>query len=144
MTVQYEPDGPVVVVTIDRSEVRTAVDPNSAALLVESCERFNADAALSVAVLTGADGDFCSGFDLKALARGEGNLLDETGPGPMGPTRMALDKPVIAAIEGYAVAGGLELALWCDLRVAGRAATLGAFNRRFGVPLTHPGTRRLR
>src|SRR5216683_807828 len=127
MTVQYEPDGPVVVVTIDRPEVRNAVDPKTAALLVESFERFNADVALSVAVLTGA----------------EGNLVDETGPGPMGPTRMALDKPVIAAIEGYAVAGGLELALWCDLRVAGRDATLGVFNRRFGVPLIDLGSIRL-
>jgi len=143
MTVRYEPDGPVVVVTIDRPEVRNAVDPKTAALLVESFERFNAEAALSVAVLTGADGNFCSGFDLKALARGEGSRLDETGPGPMGPTRMVLDKPVIAAIEGYAVAGGLELALWCDLRVAGRDATLGVFNRRFGVPLIDLGSIRL-
>ncbi len=143
MTVRYEPDGPVVVVTIDRPEVRNAVDPKTAALLVESFERFNAEAALSVAVLTGADGNFCSGFDLKALARGEGSRLDETGPGPMGPTRMVLDKPVIAAIEGYAVAGGLELALWCDLRVAGRDAMLGVFNRRFGVPLIDLGSIRL-
>src|SRR5260370_33191321 len=105
MTVQYEPDGPVVVVTIDRPEVRNAVDPNTAALLVESFERFNADAALSVAVLTGADGNFCSGFDLKALARGEGNLLDETGPGPMAPTPTALDKPVTPPIRGNAVSG---------------------------------------
>lgn len=143
MTVRYEPDGPVVVVTIARPEVRNAVDPKTAALLVESFERFNADDTLLVAVLTGADGNFCSGFDLKALARGEGNRLAETGPGPMGPTRMALDKPVIAAIEGYAVAGGLELALWCDLRVAGRDATLGVFNRRFGVPLIDLGSIRL-
>src|SRR5260370_33910610 len=111
MTVKYEPDGPVVVVTIDRPEVRNAVDPKTAALLVESFERFNGDVALSVAVLTGADGNCCSGFDLKALARGEGNLVDETEPGPMVPTRMALDKHVIAASAGYAVAGSLAVPL---------------------------------
>src|SRR4029077_12512854 len=88
-------------------------------------------------------GTFCSGFDLKAIARGEASGVEETGPGPMGPTRMALDKPVIAAIEGFAVAGGLELALWCDLRVAARDATLGVFNRWFGVPLIDLGTIRL-
>ena len=98
---------------------------------------------MAVAVLTGAGGTFCSGFDLKAIARGEASPLAETGPGPMGPTRMSLDKPVIAAIEGFAVAGGLELALWCDLRVAARDATLGVFNRRFGVPLIDLGTIRL-
>jgi len=94
-------------------------------------------------VLTGAGGTFCAGFDLKALAAGSGNRLSEAGQGPMGPTRMALTKPVIAAVEGYAVAGGLELALWCDLRVAARDATLGVFNRRFGVPLIDLGTVRL-
>ena len=106
MTVRYEPDGQVVVVTIDRPEVRNAVDPATAGLLVDGFERFAADEELAVAVLTGAGGNFSSGFDLKALARGKGNRLDESGPGPMGPTRMTLDKPVIAAIEGYAVAGG--------------------------------------
>ncbi len=94
-------------------------------------------------MLTGAGGSFCAGFDLKALAGGSGNRLSEGGQGPMGPTRMALSKPVIAAIEGYAVAGGLELALWCDLRVAAGDATLGVFNRRFGVPLIDLGTVRL-
>src|SRR5712671_1692018 len=143
MTVRYEPDGPVVVVTIDRPEVRNAVDPDTAGRLVDCFERFAEDDALAVAVLTGAGGHFSSGFDLKALARSEGIKLEETGPGPMGPTRMNLDKPVIAAIEGYAVAGGLELALWCDLRVAARDATLGVFNRRFGVPLIDLGTIRL-
>ncbi len=143
MTVRYEPDGPVVTVTIDRPSVRNAVDPETAARLVDCFERFAADESLAVAVLTGAGGNFCAGFDLKALARGEGNRLEETGPGPMGPTRMKMDKPVIAAIEGYAVAGGLELALWCDLRVAARDATLGVFNRRFGVPLIDLGTIRL-
>ena len=96
-----------------------------------------------VAVLTGAGGHFCAGFDLKSMAAGAPNRPSDKGDGPMGPTRMVLDKPVIAAIEGYAVAGGLELALWCDLRVASRDATLGVFNRRFGVPLIDLGTVRL-
>lgn len=146
--------------TIDRPEVRNAVDPDTATALVDCFERFAADDGLAVAVLTGAGGNFSSGFDLKALAHGDGNRLAETGPvrgprelkaqplsswgnGPMGPTRMVLDKPVIAAIEGYAVAGGLELALWCDLRIAAWDATLGVFNRRFGVPLIDLGTIRL-
>jgi len=133
----------VVTVTIDRPEVRNAVDPETAAGLEAAFREFEADADLSVAVLTGAGGTFCSGFDLKALARGATYAVGETGPGPMGPTRMALSKPVIAAIEGYAVAGGLELALWCDVRVASREATLGVFNRRFGVPLIDLGTIRL-
>src|SRR5207244_12771818 len=119
------------------------VDSKTAAALAESFERFDADESLSVAVLTGAGGNFCAGFDLKALAAGAGLPLSETGEGPMGPTRMILGKPVIAAVEGYAVAGGLELALWCDLRVAGRGATFGVFNRRFGVPLIDGGTIRL-
>src|SRR5260370_17833928 len=140
MTVKYEPDGPVVVVTIDRPEVRNAVDPKTAALLVESFERFNADVALSVAVLTGADGNFCSGFDLKALARGEGNLVDETGPGPMGPTRMALAKPVIAAIEAYPVAGARALALWSDFRIASRDPTSAVSTRRLPAPPIAPPT----
>lgn len=106
-------------------------------------ERFDEDARLHVAVLTGAGGTFCAGFDLKALASGAKHGLRETGRGPMGPTRLALGKPVIAAIEGPAVAGGLELALWCDLRVAARDAVLGVFNRRFGVPLIDLGTVRL-
>jgi len=112
--------------------------------MVECFRRFDTDDALSAAVLTGAGGTFCAGFDLKALAAGaDRNRLSETGEGPMGPTRMMLGKPVIAAIEGYAVAGGLELALWCDLRVVARDATLGVFNRRFGVPLIDLGTVRL-
>jgi enoyl-CoA hydratase/carnithine racemase len=112
--------------------------------MVECFRRFDADHALAVAVLTGAGGTFCAGFDLQALAAGaDSNRLSETGEGPMGPTRMVLGKPVIAAIEGYAVAGGLELALWCDLRVVARNATLGVFNRRFGVPLIDLGTVRL-
>jgi enoyl-CoA hydratase len=133
----------VVKVTIDRPEVRNAVDPDTARQLIDCFERFAADDELAVAVLTGAGGNFCAGFDLKALARGDGTRPEESGPGPMGPTRMVLDKPVIAAIEGFAVAGGLELALWCDLRVAASNATLGVFNRRFGVPLIDGGTIRL-
>jgi enoyl-CoA hydratase len=130
-------------VTIDRPEARNAVDPETAAALAESFRRFDEDDSLSVAVLTGAGGNFCAGFDLKAVAVGSFGHLTENGPGPMGPTRMMLRKPVIAAIEGYAVAGGLELAVWCDLRVAGGNATLGVFNRRFGVPLMDVGTVRL-
>ena len=130
-------------VIIARPEVRNAVDPATAQKLVECFERFAADDDLAVAVLTGAGGNFCASFDLKALAREEGNQFEETGPGPMGPTRMILTKPVIAAIEGYAVAGGLELALWCDLRVGAGNATFGVFNRRFGVPLIDLGTIRL-
>jgi enoyl-CoA hydratase len=141
--VQQSAQDGVMTVTIARPQVRNAVDPATAQQLVECFERFAADDALAVAVLTGAGGNFCAGFDLKALAREEGNRLEETGPGPMGPTRMMLDKPVIAAIEGYAVAGGLELALWCDLRVAAQNATFGVFNRRFGVPLIDLGTIRL-
>jgi enoyl-CoA hydratase len=142
VTVRYEVDGPVLTVTIDRAQVRNAVDPETAAALAESFRRFDEDDKLAVAVLTGAGGTFCAGFDLKALASGEGSTLSEAA-GPMGPTRMILDKPVLAAIEGYAVAGGLELALWCDLRVAARDATFGVFNRRFGVPLIDLGTVRL-
>jgi enoyl-CoA hydratase len=135
--------GPVRVVTIDRPEVRNAVDRPTAAALVEAFHAFDADPTSSVGVLTGAGGMFCAGADLKAVAGGDGNRVAETGDGPMGPTRLRLTKPVIAAIEGYAVAGGLELALWCDLRVAARDATLGVYCRRFGVPLVDLGTIRL-
>jgi len=148
MTVRYQVDGAVATVTIDRPQARNAVDEKTAARLVECFERFEADDALHVAVLCGAGGNFCAGFDLKSIAaltprRRLGPLSRARGRGPMGPTRMNLSKPVIAAIEGYAVAGGLELALWCDLRVASRDATLGVFNRRFGVPLIDLGTVRL-
>jgi enoyl-CoA hydratase len=143
VTVKYQVDGAVVTVTIDRPLVRNAVDVVTAGLLVEGFRKFGADDELSVAVLTGSDGNFCAGFDLMAIAAGMPNQLSEKGDGPMGPTRLELDKPVIAAIEGYAVAGGLELALWCDLRVAAADATLGVFNRRFGVPLIDLGTIRL-
>lgn len=143
MTVRYEQAGAVVTVTIDRPQARNAVNAETAEHLAASFRRFAANENLSVAVLTGAGNHFCAGFDLKAVAAGEPNTLLEEGDGPMGPTRLELDKPVIAAIEGYAVAGGLELALWCDLRVAARDATFGVFNRRFGVPLVDLGTIRL-
>ena len=133
----------MVTVTIDRPEVRNAVDPATADLLRAAFERFESDDSLSVAVLTGANRTFCAGFDLNALAGGESYRVNLAGDGPMGPTRMQLAKPVIAAIEGYAVGGGMELALWCDLRVCARDATLGMFNRRFGVPTIDVGTVRL-
>jgi enoyl-CoA hydratase len=141
--VRVERDGPVTVVTIDRPEARNAVDGPTAALLAEAFRSFEADDDAAVAILTGASGTFCAGADLKAIARGTGNRVVEQGDGPMGPTRMLLDKPVIAAVEGYAVAGGLELAVWCDLRVAARDSTFGVFCRRWGVPLVDGGTIRL-
>jgi enoyl-CoA hydratase len=141
--VRYETDGPLAVVTLNRPEVRNAVDRPTAEALAEAFRRFEADDALRVAVLTGEDGTFCAGADLKAVSQGRGNRAVESGDGPMGPTRMLLSKPVIAAVEGYAVAGGLELALWCDLRVAARDAVFGVFCRRWGVPLIDGGTIRL-
>jgi enoyl-CoA hydratase len=143
VTVRYEVVGAVVTVTIDRPKARNAVNAETAERLAACFRKFAEDESLSVAVLTGAGNTFCAGFDLKAVAAGEPNRLLEDGDGPMGPTRLELGKPVIAAIEGYAVAGGLELALWCDLRVAARNATFGVFNRRFGVPLVDLGTIRL-
>jgi enoyl-CoA hydratase len=143
VSVHYEPDPPVVVVTIDRPEVRNAVDRPTADALAEAFRRFDADDALAVAVLTGANGTFCAGADLKGISDGRGNRVTTDGDGPMGPTRMLLDKPVIAAVEGHAVAGGLELAVWCDLRVAARDATFGVYCRRWGVPLVDGGTVRL-
>jgi enoyl-CoA hydratase len=143
MTVRYEADGAVVVVTIDRPDRRNAVDRPTAAALLDAFERFDADPDRSVAVLAGSGGTFCAGADLKSLSVGAGNRVTVDGPGPMGPTRLDLSKPVVAAIEGHAVAGGLELALWCDLRVAARDAILGVYCRRFGVPLVDLGTVRL-
>lgn len=143
MTVHYETDGPVAIVTLDRPEVRNAVDGPTAEELAEAFRRFDADEALAGAVLTGADGAFCAGADLKAVSDQRGNRVDTAGDGPMGPTRMLLGKPVIAAVEGHAVAGGLELALWCDLRVAARDAVFGVYCRRWGVPLVDGGTVRL-
>jgi enoyl-CoA hydratase len=142
-TINIEHDGPVTIVEINRPEVRNAVDGPTAVLLADAFRAFAADDTQSVAVLTGAEGVFCAGADLKGVAEGQGNRVTETGDGPMGPTRMLLDKPVIAAVEGYAVAGGLELALWCDLRVAATDAVFGVFCRRWGVPLVDGGTVRL-
>ena len=143
MTIRYETDGPVAIVTIDRPDVRNAVDGPTATELAEAFRRFEADDRRLVAVLTGADGTFCAGADLKGVADGRGNRLALDGDGPMGPTRMLLDKPVIAAVEGHAVAGGLELAIWCDLRVAADDAVFGVYCRRWGVPLCDGGTIRL-
>jgi enoyl-CoA hydratase len=143
MSVRYERIDPVAIVTIDRPEVRNAVDGRTARALAEAFSRFDRDAAAHVAVLTGTGGFFCAGADLKALAAGDERDISPEADGPMGPTRMRLSKPVIAAIEGHAVAGGLELALWCDLRVAAEDAVLGVFCRRFGVPLIDLGTVRL-
>jgi enoyl-CoA hydratase len=141
--IRVERDGPVTVDTIDRPRRRNAVDRVAADALEAAFAAFDADNTASVAVLTGADGTFCAGADLQAIATGTGNRVTEDGPGPMGPTRMTLTKPVIAAVEGHAVAGGLELAIWCDLRVAAVDATFGVFCRRFGVPLVDGGTVRL-
>ena len=146
MSVRYEVDGAVVTVTIERPEVRNAVNSATAGELAACFHRFDEDASLRVAILTGSGGAFCSGFDLGELASSPHPTpfpQAGEGGGPMGPTLMLLGKPVIAAVEGYAVAGGFELALWCDLRVAGRSAVFGVFNRRFGVPLIDLGTVRL-
>jgi enoyl-CoA hydratase len=141
--VDIERSGAVFVVTIRRPEVRNAVDAQTAEELAEAFHDFEDEDSASVAVLTGADGTFCAGADLKAVAEGRGNPVVDDSDGPMGPTRMLLTKPTIAAVEGHAVAGGLELALWCDLRVAGRDAIFGVFCRRWGVPLVDGGTVRL-
>ena len=143
MSVKIETDGPVTVVTIDRPDRRNAVDQATANALEEAFSDFDGDDESAVAVLTGAGSTFCAGADLKAIAAGDGNRVDLDGPGPLGPTRMVLTKPVIAAVEGYAVAGGIELAVWCDLRVAARDAVFGVFCRRWGVPLVDGGTIRL-
>jgi enoyl-CoA hydratase len=138
-----EQDGPVWTVLLSRPERRNAVDGATAAALVDAFAQFDSDPGAAVAVLHGEGGVFCAGADLKAVGTPEGNRVDEQGDGPMGPTRMRLGKPVIAAVAGHAVAGGLELALWCDLRVAEEDAVLGVFCRRWGVPLIDGGTVRL-
>jgi enoyl-CoA hydratase len=147
MTVRFERLGPVTVITIDRPEVRNAVDTEHARALHAAFLEFEADDAASVAVLTGAGGTFCAGADLKAVSAGTMEIAPPTGApddlGPMGPTRLLLSKPVIAAVEGHAVAGGLELAVWCDLRVVDPDAVFGVFCRRWGVPLIDGGTVRL-
>lgn len=142
MSIRVERQGAVVTIVIDRPAARNAVDPPTALALREAFDAFEADEALLAAVLTGAGEHFCAGFDLKAVGSTAG-AYDPEGEGPMGPTRRLLSKPVVAAVEGYAVAGGLELALWCDLRVASESAVFGVFCRRWGVPLIDGGTVRL-
>ena len=155
-TIRIDRDEHVWTVTIDRPEVRNAVDGPTARALADAFRAFDADADARVAILTGAGGHFCAGADLRSVARGAAADAGADGAaptlaldtdmdrdGPMGPSRLQLTKPVIAAVEGYAVAGGIELALWCDLRVAARSATFGVFCRRFGVPLIDGGTVRL-
>lgn len=142
MSVLVEREGPVITITIDRPERRNAVDPATAQALRDAFDAFEADETAQVAVLTGAGGHFCAGFDLKAFAEADADY-DPLGEGPMGPTRRLLAKPVLAAVEGYAVAGGMELALWCDMRIAAESATFGIFCRRWGVPLVDGGTARL-
>ncbi|MBI3185232.1 MAG: crotonase/enoyl-CoA hydratase family protein [Myxococcales bacterium] len=143
MSVRVEKSGPVTTVVLHRPEVRNAVDRPTAEALVSAFSSFEADPAATVAVLWGEGGTFCAGADLKAVAEGRLPRLEREGDGPMGPSRLLLSKPVIAAIAGHAVAGGLELALWCDLRVVEEDAVLGVFCRRWGVPLIDGGTVRL-
>ncbi len=143
MSVRIEKNGPVTTVSLDRPAVKNAVDRATAEALAAAFRAFDADPEAKVGVLYGDHGTFCAGADLKAIATGQGNVVAPDGDGPMGPTRMLLGKPVIAAIAGHAVAGGLELALWCDLRVVEETATLGVFCRRWGVPLIDGGTVRL-
>ncbi len=143
MNVDVSSDGPVRIITINRPEARNAVDGPTAAALANAFRDFDADDRLSVGVLTGAGGTFCAGADLKSFGTERANSVDDDGDGPMGPSRMMLSKPVLAAVEGFAVAGGLELAIWCDLRIAARDAVFGVFCRRWGVPLIDGGTVRL-
>lgn len=139
----FETQDEIAIITIQRPEVRNAVDGPTAAELAAAFRRFDDDASLKVAVLTGAGGCFCAGADLKAVSDGRGNQVRADGDGPMGPSRFLLSKPVVAAVEGHAVAGGLELAIWCDMRVAATDAVFGVYCRRWGVPLVDGGTVRL-
>lgn len=143
MALRVERDGPVTTVILSRPEVRNAVDHETAQELAEAFRAFDRDPDALVGVLAGDQGQFCAGADLKAFADGKGNRVEPEGDAPMGPSRMLLSKPVVAAISGYAVAGGLELALWCDLRVMEEDAVVGVFCRRWGVPLIDGGTVRL-
>jgi enoyl-CoA hydratase len=143
MAVFIDQDGPVTIVTLSRPEVRNAVDRETAGELASAFRTFESDASARVGVFTGDQGFFCAGADLKKIADGTPNRVEADGDSPMGPSRLQLSKPVIAAIAGYAVAGGLELALWCDLRVMEEDAVLGVFCRRWGVPLIDGGTVRL-
>jgi len=141
--VSVERTGPVSTVILSRPAARNAVDGPTAAALVDAFLEFEADPDAAVAVLYGDGGTFCAGADLKAIGTERGNQVTEDGDGPMGPSRMRLSKPVIAAVSGHAVAGGLELALWCDLRLATPGSIFGLFERRWGVPLVDGGTQRL-
>src|ERR1700742_1660745 len=141
--VRVERNGPVTTVIMNRPEARNAVNGPAAAALFEAFDEFDRDDTASVAVLWGDNGTFCAGADLKAFGTPEMNQAHRSGPGPMGPSRMVLSKPVIAAVSGHAVAGGLELALWCDMRVVEEDAIMGVFCRRWGVPLIDGGTVRL-
>jgi enoyl-CoA hydratase len=146
MTVRFETDAPVVLVTIDRPDAANAIDRPTADALADAFRRFEADESLAVAVLTGANRKFCAGADLKAMREPgapRASRVEPDGDGPVGPTRMLSHKPVIAAVEGHAVAGGLELAAWCDLRVAAEDAVFGVYCRRWGIPLMDGGTIRL-
>ena len=146
MAIRYETDERIVVVTIDRPDVANAIDRPTAEALADAFRQFEADDSLAVAVLTGANGKFCAGADLKAMQEDgapRASRVQPDGDGPVGPTRMLLTKPVIAAVEGHAVAGGLELAAWCDLRVAAEDAVFGVYCRRWGIPLMDGGTIRL-
>jgi enoyl-CoA hydratase len=146
MAIHYEADGQIATITIDRPEVANAIDRPTAEELAGAFHRFDADESLAVAVLTGANGTFCAGADLKAMREPgapRASRVEPDGDGPVGPTRMLLGKPVIAAVEGHAVAGGLELAVWCDLRVAAEDAVFGVYCRRWGIPLMDGGTIRL-
>lgn len=143
MKVETQTIGDVRVIEINRPEVRNAVDAETALLLYEAFLEFEGDESVEAAVLTGAGDNFCSGADLDVLEDEVDHRVRIDGPSPLGPTRMALSKPVVAAVEGFAVAGGLELAIWCDLRVVGESAVFGVFCRRFGVPLIDGGTVRL-
>jgi enoyl-CoA hydratase len=146
MPVHFEIDAPIAIVTIDRADVANAIDRPTAEELAGAFRRFEGDESLAVAVLTGASGKFCAGADLKAMQEDgapRASRVEPEGDGPVGPTRMLLTKPVIAAVEGHAVAGGLELAVWCDLRVAAEDAVFGVYCRRWGIPLMDGGTIRL-
>jgi enoyl-CoA hydratase len=146
VTVHFDVDGSVACVTLDRPDVANAIDRPTAEALASAFRRFDDDEALAVAVLTGAHGTFCAGADLKAMQEpgfARASRVQPDGDGPVGPTRMLLHKPVIAAVEGHAVAGGLELAVWCDLRVAAEDAVFGVYCRRWGIPLMDGGTIRL-
>lgn len=143
MTLRVERSGAVTTVILDRPTVRNAIDRSTAEALSEAFRAFDADDSQRVAVLWGDHGTFCAGADLKAISSGDPNRVEPDGDGPLGPTRMLLDKPVIAAVAGHAVAGGLELALWCDLRIAEQSTVFGVFCRRWGVPLIDGGTIRL-